>query len=160
MGTDYRDCQGVVEDVVSMADSVVIMSASGQPFSPFPTELQLFDSPSGTVDIGGVKVNSYGNGMEVAWTDGSWEFYAAGHSEQDGIRLARKILNTFPESFNPVPGSVKGKFRAAQLGNPMSVTVSWTFDGETWNTLDGRSSVDERAKMLQSITRLTPGETS
>lgn len=145
-------------DVVSMADSVVTMSASDQPFSPFPAELKHFAIPSGTVDIAGVNVNSYGNGMEVTWIMGNWEFYAAGYSEQEAMPLARQILSAFPDGFNPVPGSIKGKFRAAQFGNPLLVTVSWTFDDKTWYTLDGRSSVDVRARMLQSITRLTPRE--
>lgn len=143
-----------IDEQFSMADSVVTMSASQKPFPTFPTEEQLLSNPSGTVDIDGIKANSYENSMEVTWTKGNWEFYAIGHSQQDGIRVAKEILKALPGNGNLVPGALKGKFRASQLGNPMYVDASWTYDGKTWYTLDGRSSPEGRVKMLQSMTRL------
>ncbi|MCR4443508.1 MAG: hypothetical protein NUV48_15350 [Peptococcaceae bacterium] len=138
-----------------MADSVVFISASENSFSPDPTEEQLLAKPSGTVQIDGIVANSYENGMEITWSKGNWEFFAVGHAEQDGIRVAREIIQALPDDKNLVPGAVQGKLRVNQLGNPMYVTASWTYDGKTWYTLDGRSSPGERIKMLQSVTRLT-----
>lgn len=143
-----------IDEPICMADSIVTMSASQKPFSTFPTEEQLLSNPSGTVDIDGIKANSYENGMEVTWTKGNWEFYAIGSWHQDGIRVAREILKSLPADNDLIPGAVKGKFRASQLGNPMYVDASWTYDGKTWYTLDGRSSPEGRIKMLQSMTKL------
>lgn len=42
-----------------------------------------------------------------------------------------------------------------ELFKVSSESASWTYDDKTWYTLDGRSSVAERIKMLQSVTRLT-----
>jgi len=143
-----------IDEQFSMAGMVVTMSASQKPFTTFPMEEQLFSNPSGTVDIDGTKANSYENSMEVTWTKGSLEFYAIGHAQQDGIRVAKEIIKALPADDNLVSGALKGKFRASQLGNPMYVDASWTYDGKTWYTLSGRSSPEGRVKMLQSVTQI------
>jgi len=57
-----------------------------------------------------------------------------------------------------VPGAVQGKLRADQTGNPVYVTASWTYDGKTWYTLDGRSTPEATIKMAGSMTLLpNPG---
>ncbi|MEL7567021.1 MAG: hypothetical protein AAGU27_19360 [Dehalobacterium sp.] len=140
---------------ISMADSVVYISASETPFTFSLTEEQILAKPAGTAQIDGVTANSYENGMEVSWSEENWEFFAIGHAEQDGIRVAREIIQALPVDEDLVPGAVQGKFRVSQLGNPMYVTASWTYDDKTWYTLNGRSSPGERMKMLQLVTRLT-----
>ncbi|ATW23578.1 hypothetical protein [Candidatus Formimonas warabiya] len=139
---------------ISMADSVVFISASGTPFAPYPTEEQLFAKPSGTVQLDGTAVNSYENGMEVTWSKGNWEFFAVGQAEQEGFRVAREMMQALPADEDLVPGGIRGKLRVSQLGNSIYVTASWTYDGKIWYILDGRSSPGERMKMLQSVTRL------
>ena len=127
---------------------------SQKPFQPYPTEEQLFADPSGTVEINGIKADSYGNGMEVYWRANNWEFYAAGHCEQDGIRVAKEILEALKNKTDLIPGSVKGKIRAAQFGNPMFVTISWTYDDKIWYELyDGKGSAELMVKMLEAAAK-------
>jgi len=83
----------------SMADEVVTMVASQQPFSPFPTEEQLFSgSPGETFKLSGIQVQSYNAGMGVRWSKGSWEFVAIGHGVQDGIRVAEEVIQCVSET--------------------------------------------------------------
>lgn len=143
---------------VSMADRLINISASETPFSSYPTEEQIFAKPDGTLQIDGIAAESYEKGMEVTWSEGKWEFFALGHAEQDGIRVARETIQALPDDKDLVPGAVQGKLRVSQTGNPMYVTASWTYDGKIWYTLDGRSSPAERIKMLQAVMRLSVQE--
>lgn len=127
------------------------LSISQKPFPAYPTEEQLFANPSGTVEVNGIKADSYGNGMEVCWKANNWEFYAAGHCEQDGIRVAKEVLEALQNKTDLIPGAVKGKLRAAQFGNPMFVTISWTYDDKIWYTLeDDKSSPEGMVKLLDA----------
>lgn len=124
---------------------------SDQPFSPYPTEKQLFAQPDGKIDIEGIQANSYGQGMEITWEAKNWGCFAIGHAPADGERIAKDILSVLPETKTLVPGAIKGKLRAAQLGNPIYYTASWTYDGEKWYTLEDRGSAEDTVKILQSI---------
>lgn len=151
----------VVENVPSSeADLVVEVTAANQPFLPYPTEGQLLGQPAGDVDLDGVTARSFGDGMMLTWSAGNWAYTALGHAPGDGVRVAREILRALPGDGYPVPGASQGKFRAAQLGNPMHVTASWTYDGKTWYTLSGRATPEAILKTAESMILLSELETS
>jgi hypothetical protein len=136
---------------VSSAEYKGRLWVSQEPFQSYPTEEQLFADPSGTVEINGIKADSYGAGQEVSWKNGHWEFYAAGHSEQDGIRVAGEVLEALKGKTDLIPGAVRGKIRAAQFGNPMFITICWTYDDRIWYELyDEKGSPDLLVKMLEA----------
>lgn len=127
---------------------------SQKPFQPYPTEEQLFSEPGGAVEIGGIKADSYAKGQEVSWKTDNWEFYAAGHSEQDGIRIAREVLAALKDRTDLIPGAVRGKLRVLQFGNPMFVTIGWTYDDRIWYELsDGKGSPELMVKMLEAAAK-------
>lgn len=143
----------------SIAGEVVTVAASQQPFSPYPTEEQLFStSPDETLKLSNIQVQSYNNGMGVKWSKGNWEFITIGHGPQDGIRIAEEVIQSASETTNLVPGAVQGKLRAAQLGNAMYVAASWTYNGKTWYTMEGINSVKDVLRMLQSVSQLNRQE--
>ncbi len=142
----------------SLADEVVSVAASARPFSLSPTETQLFAIPPESIEVKGIQIKSFEDGAAVKWAQGRWELAAVGHGPQEGVKIAAEMLQALPWGTDLVPGSLEGKLLVSQLGNPMHVTASWTYNGKTWYTLDGRSSVAERVKMLQSVTRLTGDE--
>lgn len=127
---------------------------SQKPFQPYPTEEQLFAEPSGIVEIRGIKADSYAKGQEVSWRTNNWEFYAAGHFEQEGIRVAEEVLEALKDKTDLIPGAVKGKLRVVQFGNPMLVTISWTYDGRTWYELyEEKGSPELMVKMLETAAK-------
>lgn len=145
----------MVENVpYSEADLVVEMTAANQPFPPYPTEEQFLAQPAVGVDLDAVTARSFGDGMLVTSRGGNWEYTALGHAPGDGVRVAREILQALPGDGPPLPGASQGKLRAAQLGNPMYVTASWTYDGRTWYTLSGRAAPEAIVKMAGSMTLL------
>lgn len=143
---------------ISLSDEVVAVAASDKPFSPNPTEEQLFAVPPVNIEVNGIQVKSFKDGTAVKWSQDNWELAAVGHGPQEGVRIAAEMMPALPQGTDLVPGSLEGTLRVSQLGNPMYVTASWTYDGKTWYTLDGRSSVEDMVKMLQSVTRLTRDE--
>ncbi|MBC7334817.1 MAG: copper amine oxidase N-terminal domain-containing protein, partial [Clostridia bacterium] len=134
---------------VSLAEEVVSVEAAQQPFPPYPSEAQVFSATPETVEVDGRQVASYNSGTGAKWRQGDWEFVTIGGGLGEGLTLARAIIRSLPENVSPVPGAAQGKLRASRLGNPLHVTAGWTYDGRTWYTLDGRSSVEEMVKMLQ-----------
>lgn len=127
---------------------------SQKPFQPYPTEEQLFAEPSCTVEIKGIKADSYEKGQEVSWKANNWEFYTAGLFKLDGIRVAEEVLEALKDKADLIPGAVKGKLRVVQFGNPMFVTISWTYDGKIWYELnEGKGSTELMVKMLEAAAK-------
>ncbi|WP_047150983.1 hypothetical protein [Aneurinibacillus tyrosinisolvens] len=140
----------------SMADWIVTMTAGEKPASKYPIEIQMLKKPSGIVELHGVKAQSFDDKMMLTWKNGNWDITAIGHAPNDGIRVAREVIVVIPKGFNPVPGVIKGQFRASQTGNPMYVDASWTYDGKIWYELHGRSDACLRTIMLLSMQRFIP----
>lgn len=141
-----------VENVpYSEADLVVEMTASNQAFPPYPTEEQLLAQTAVGVHLDGATARSFGDGMLVTWRGGNWEYTALGHAPGDGVRVAREILQALPGDGPPLLGASQGKLRAAQLGNAMYVTASWTYHGKTWYTPSGRAAPEAIVKMVGSM---------
>ena len=144
----------------SEADLVVEVTASNQPFPPYPVQEQLLAQPAGDVDLDGIAARSFGKGMMLTWSAGNWEYTALGRAPGDGARVAGEILQALPDNDIPVPTASQGRIRAAQLGNPMYVTASWTYDGKTWYTLDGRGTPEEMEQVARSMTLLAKLDSS
>lgn len=143
----------------SVADEVVTVAASQQSFLPYPIEEQLFSTtPEGSLALSDIQVQSYDAGMAIKWSKGNWEFTTIGNGPQDGVAIALEVIQSTSEKTSLVPGALQGKLRADQLGNPMYVAASWTYDGKTWYTLEGRSSVKDMVEMLQSVRQLKKDE--
>jgi hypothetical protein len=111
----FEVIKGESNVAISLADSIVVISASDQSFSTNPTEEQLLAKPTGKVQIDSITANSYENGMAITWSKGNWEFIAIGHAEQDGIRVAKEIIQGLPDGMELVSGAVQGKLRVSQL---------------------------------------------
>ncbi|HUW64640.1 MAG TPA: stalk domain-containing protein [Spirochaetia bacterium] len=142
---------------LSMASMLMTVTGGGQPFSPYPTEVQEFGQPTGRVDLKGVEAASFDRGTELTWHQDNWQYFALGHYDGDGERVAQEILQAVPPGTPPVPGAVKGLFRVAEMGNGGDTTVSWTYDNKTWYTLDGRLDPETAVIVLQSM-RLLPAD--
>jgi len=126
------------------------ITISKQPFSPYPTEKEIFARPAGNIKINGIQVSSFGHGMEITWKDNGWEYFVIGHDYGDGKQMAQEVLTVLPKG-NLIKNSIKGKLRFVRLGNPTYFTASWTYDGDKWYTLQGKGLPGDAVKILQSI---------
>lgn len=144
---------GKDDEPISLVNEIVTLTAGQQNQSFNPTEKQLLKEPKENIQVLSQKALSYNNAMMVNWQQSVWEFFVTGHQEGDGVKIAEKLIEKIDSIYDIAPNARQGTIHVNQLGNKQYVIANWTYDYDTWYSLETTGSFEETIKMLESIKR-------